>query len=122
MFRAKSANFSDRRKASLRWSENEDWLANNFDKIIHSQGIAPQDDDAEKCTARRTVAENEEHILRCLGAAVIMQWNTIPAARGSRPVVPHRGDRIACLGSLLLLLGAVGNRFDYFGGKRSLPT
>ncbi len=24
------------------------------------------------------IAESEEHILRCLGAAVIMQWNTIP--------------------------------------------
>src|SRR6476646_4946062 len=32
-------------------AENEDWLANNFDKIIDSQGIPPQDDDAEKCTA-----------------------------------------------------------------------
>ena len=59
-------------------AENEDWLANNFDKIIHSQGIPPRDDDAEKRTARETVAENEERILRCLGAAVIMQWNTIP--------------------------------------------
>jgi hypothetical protein len=59
-------------------AENEDWLANNFDKIIHSQGIPPQDNDAEKRTARETVAENEERILRCLGAAVIMQWNTIP--------------------------------------------
>ena len=59
-------------------AENEDWLANNFDKIIHSQGIPSQDDDAEKPTARGTVAENEERILRCLGAAVIMQWNTIP--------------------------------------------
>ena len=27
---------------------------------------------------RKAVAEIEEHILRCLGAAVIMQWNTIP--------------------------------------------
>jgi hypothetical protein len=58
-------------------AENEDWLANNFDKIIHSQGTPSQDDDAEKPTARGT-AENEERILRCLGAAVIMQWNTIP--------------------------------------------
>ena len=57
-------------------AENEDWLANNFDTI--TQGIPPQDDDAEKPTARGTVAENEERILRCLGAAVIMQWNTIP--------------------------------------------
>lgn len=24
------------------------------------------------------LAEDEEHILRCLGAAVIMQWNTLP--------------------------------------------
>jgi hypothetical protein len=56
-------------------AENEDWLANNCDKIIHSQGIPPQDGDAEKRTARETVAED---ILRCLGAAVIMQWNTIP--------------------------------------------
>jgi hypothetical protein len=75
MFRAKSANFSDRSKASVRWRQNEDWLANNFDKIIHSQGTPPQDGDAEKRTARETVAED---ILRCLGAAVIMQWNTIP--------------------------------------------
>jgi hypothetical protein len=59
-------------------AENEDWLANNFDKMIHSQDIPPQDDDAEKRTAREIVAENEERILRCLGAAVIMQWNMIP--------------------------------------------
>jgi len=26
-----------------------------------------------------TLADAEEHMLRCLGAAVIMQWNTIPA-------------------------------------------
>jgi len=50
-------------------AENEDWLANNFEKIIRSQDIhAPEE----------SVARTEEHILRCLGAAVIMQWNTIP--------------------------------------------
>ena len=54
-------------------AQNEDWLANNFDKIIRSQDIPPNDDGAGK-----TVAEIEGHILRCLGAAVIMQWNTIP--------------------------------------------
>ena len=59
-------------------AENEDWLANNFDKIIRSQDIAPQKDDAEKPVADDAVAEIEERILRCLGAAVIMQWNTIP--------------------------------------------
>lgn len=59
-------------------AQNEDWLANNFDKIIKSQDIHPQDVVAGKSVDGRTVAEIEEHILRCLGAAVIMQWNTIP--------------------------------------------
>jgi hypothetical protein len=59
-------------------AQNEDWLADNFDKIIKSQDIHPQDEVAGKSASRRTVAEIEEHILRCLGAAVILQWNTIP--------------------------------------------
>ena len=59
-------------------AQNEDWLAINSDKIIHSQGILPQDDDAETPTAHETVTEIEKRIPRCLGAAVIMQWNTIP--------------------------------------------
>jgi hypothetical protein len=62
-------------------ADNEDWLANNFDKMIHSQDIQdipPHDDAAGEPSPRRAAAETEKHILRCLGAAVIMQWNTIP--------------------------------------------
>jgi hypothetical protein len=29
-------------------------------------------------TSEATLAVEEEHILRCLGAALIMQWNTLP--------------------------------------------
>jgi hypothetical protein len=28
--------------------------------------------------AGESLAEQEEHVLRCLGAALIMQWNTLP--------------------------------------------
>jgi len=59
-------------------AQNEDWLADNFDKIIRSQDIAPQTVTAGTSIEGRTIADIEEHILRCLGAAVIMQWNTIP--------------------------------------------
>ncbi len=59
-------------------AQNEDWLANNFDKMIRSGDELFQDENAGKHVERRTIAEIEEHILRCLGAAVIMQWNTIP--------------------------------------------
>ena len=54
-------------------AQNEDWLADNFDKSIESEDVEPQADGAGK-----SVGQTEEHILRCLGAAVIMQWNTIP--------------------------------------------
>ena len=59
-------------------AQNEDWLADNFDKMIRSQDVPSQDDLVGERLDRRSVAEVEEHILRCLGAAVIMQWNTIP--------------------------------------------
>ncbi len=58
-------------------AENEDWLANNFDKMIRSQDIHPENGDAGEPVGFRPVAEVEEHILRCLGAALIMQWNII---------------------------------------------
>lgn len=59
-------------------AENEDWLADNFDKCVRSEGIRLQGYGAGKPVVRRSVAETEKHILRCLGAAVIMHWNTIP--------------------------------------------
>ncbi|MGP0091427.1 MAG: hypothetical protein ACLPKB_15935 [Xanthobacteraceae bacterium] len=51
-------------------ASNEEWLANNFEKTLQ-----PSEQDREEGDA---LAETEEQVLRCLGAAVIMQWNTIP--------------------------------------------
>jgi len=62
----------------LSLARNEDWLANNLDKIIRSQDTRATEYPDEKISGR-TAPEIEEHILRCLGAAVMMQWNTIPA-------------------------------------------
>ena len=58
-------------------AQNETWLADNFDKIIRSRDLQ-----ADEATGKRldgnAVADIEEHILRCLGAALIMHWKTIP--------------------------------------------
>jgi hypothetical protein len=59
-------------------AENEDWLADNFNEIVHSGGGSAELDGAGKPVADATAAKIEERILRCLGAAVIMQWDTIP--------------------------------------------
>jgi hypothetical protein len=49
-------------------AQNEDWLADNFEQSVRSGDTGDG----------KSVAKTEEHILRCLGAAVIMHWNTIP--------------------------------------------
>jgi hypothetical protein len=51
-------------------ADNEEWLAGNFDKTLQASD--------EKQSGDVTLAAEEERVLRCLGAAVIMQWNTIP--------------------------------------------
>ena len=54
-------------------ADNEQWLADNHDNLaINLDKRVPLPEPSEV-----TLAE-EEHILRCLGAALIMQWNTLP--------------------------------------------
>jgi hypothetical protein len=49
-------------------ADNEQWLADNYKNTVR----APERDRSND------LAEEEEHVLRCLGAALIMQWNTLP--------------------------------------------
>jgi hypothetical protein len=46
-------------------ADNEEWMAINIDRTIRRR-------------KNLDVAEEEEQILRCLGAAVIVRWNTVP--------------------------------------------
>ena len=59
---------SEARFVSL--ADNEGGLADAYNDAVH---IADQD---RSCGA--ALAAEEEHVLRCLGAAVIMQWNALP--------------------------------------------
>jgi hypothetical protein len=56
------------RLASL--ADNEQGLADNYDSAVQA---------AEQDRSRgAALAAEEEHVLRCLGAAIIMQWNALP--------------------------------------------
>ena len=46
-------------------ADNVDWMANNSSQTVQRKD-AP------------TLTEEEGHIRRCLGASVIMRWNTLP--------------------------------------------
>jgi hypothetical protein len=59
-------------------AENEDWMANNLNKTVQRQEATSAGTLAEGEGPTRTLTEEEGHILRCLGASVIMQWNTLP--------------------------------------------
>jgi hypothetical protein len=85
-FRAKAAEYAERIKGSTVASEtldfqaleqrftalanNEQWLADNYDKTLHGT-----DDDPSPSLI---IADDEDLMLRCLGAAVVMQWSTLP--------------------------------------------
>jgi hypothetical protein len=87
-YRAKAAEYGERVKSatgpdeSRKFEELQDRLASLAD---NEQGLANNYDDAvqvaEQDRSRGAVlADEEEHVLRCLGAAIIMQWNTLPTS------------------------------------------
>jgi hypothetical protein len=60
-------------------AENEQWLAHNADKILRASQyeIVPTSEyDSDK---RAVLVKEDEYVLRCLGAALLMRWSTLPA-------------------------------------------
>ena len=56
-------------------ADNEQWLADNYDKTLHPQTLhAPSNQPAPEAA----ITGDEDLMLRCLGAAVVMQWSTLP--------------------------------------------
>jgi hypothetical protein len=62
--------FRDLERSYTVLADNQEWLEHNFDQTVHASDKDRLEGD--------TLAAEEKHILRCLGAAVIMQWNNIP--------------------------------------------
>ena len=61
--------FRDLERIYTRLAENEEWMAVNIDKTIQR---------GKNYDNRTALADEEEQILKCLGAAVLMRWNTVP--------------------------------------------
>jgi hypothetical protein len=70
---ARSSNetreFRDLEQTYTTLAENEEWMAVHIDKTIQRR---------KNYDNRTALAEEEEQILKCLGAAVLMRWNTVP--------------------------------------------
>jgi hypothetical protein len=100
-------------------AKNEDWLADAFGKMIRSQDVVSEDKATGKRLDSMAVAEIEERILRCLGAAVIMQWNTIPTK-----LQRELFDTAGSLGDVLQTVTLRGQiaRFLHSHKDEELPT
>ena len=68
---AEASEFRKREQSLTALADNEQWLSNNYDQTVHAPRLNETD--------RAALAAEEENILKYLGAAVIMQWNTLPA-------------------------------------------
>lgn len=68
-------------------ADNEELLQSNFEKTVQASPADRSDD---------VLATEEERILRCLGAALILQWNTIP-----RKLQRELFDNAGAMGELL---------------------
>jgi hypothetical protein len=69
--------FQRHEQSFTRLADNAQWLADNHDKLANNlEKLVPLP--APSGTNEATLAAEEDHILRCLGAALIMQWNTLP--------------------------------------------
>jgi hypothetical protein len=68
--------FHKREQNLTRLADNEQWMIDNHEKTVHHDKAFPVP--GQSGFDKAPLSTEEEHILRCLGAALIMQWNTLP--------------------------------------------
>ena len=68
---AEAAEYRDLQQSYASLADNLDWLTVNAGRTVSAHGRSCGMADADR--------RAEENILRCLGTAVILNWNTIPA-------------------------------------------
>jgi hypothetical protein len=61
--------FLDLEQTYTTLAENEEWMAVHIDKTTQRR---------KNYDNRTALVEEEEQILKCLGAAVLLRWNTVP--------------------------------------------
>lgn len=69
--------FTELKQSFATLADNEQWLSDNYNQTVHAKADAGASKTA-KSLDELSLAVEEEQILRYLGAALIMQWNTLP--------------------------------------------
>jgi hypothetical protein len=75
---AETRTFQELKQSYLALAENMEWMAANRDKTIEHRAEGPAAQPRERQRDSHAAPADRDNILRCLGAAVIMRWNTMP--------------------------------------------
>jgi len=133
-YRAKAAEYAELVKNSADAEESRKFqdLENRFVSLANNErGLADAYHDAahigeEDRIKGAALAAEEEQVLRCLGAAVIMQWNTLPASL-QREIFDTAGsvgkllETAALRGQIARFLHKHRNESDARSGAADLP-
>ena len=60
-------------------AEKEQWLARNADKVLTASQYEIVPTSEHDHNKRAVLVKEDDYVLRCLGAAVMMRWSTLPA-------------------------------------------
>ena len=87
---SETKEFGDLERTYAAMADNQEWLARNTDRVVSAfeYDIVPASETDQN--KRPVLIDDDEHVLRCLGAAVVMLWSTIPA-KLQRELFDHAG-------------------------------
>jgi hypothetical protein len=88
---SETKEFRNLEQAYTTMADNEEWLVRDTDKVMSAfeYDIVPASEiDRQK---RAVLVDEHEHVLRCLGAAVMMRWSTLPT-KLQRELFDHAGS------------------------------
>lgn len=74
--------FQDLERSFSTLARNEQWLADNYDHTVHAgdggRSVQAGQGGDRAVGVRADLTDDEVHVVQCLGAALVMQWNTLP--------------------------------------------
>jgi hypothetical protein len=109
-------------------AENEQWLAKNADKILPASEYEIVPTSENDPNARAVLVKEDEYVLRCLGAAVMMRWSTLPT-KLRRELFDHasslgefeQGSSIGLLEQTARLKGLIARFLHSHNGSPTVP-
>ena len=76
---AEDGEFRSLEQTRTTLAENEQWLARNADKVLTASQYEIVPTSEHDHNKRAVLVKEDDYVLRCLGAAVMIRWSTLPA-------------------------------------------